>query len=44
MPEKARGVVLDAAGSVLDAVVSGAAAMDHAVLWSRQRWWGRWLP
>jgi hypothetical protein len=44
MPDKALGVVLGTAETVLGAVVSRAAAMDHAVLWSRRRWWARWLP
>ena len=44
MPDKAMGVVLGAAETVLVAVVSGAAAIDHAVFWSRSQWWARWLP
>jgi hypothetical protein len=44
MPDKAMGVVLGAAGTVLVAVASGAATVDHAVIWSRRRWWARWLP
>jgi hypothetical protein len=44
MPDKARGVVLGMAGTALVAVVSGVAAVDHAVLWGRRRWWGQWLP
>jgi hypothetical protein len=44
MQDKALGVVLGAAETVLVAVVSSAAAVDHAVLGSRRRWWARWLP
>lgn len=44
MPEQAVGLVLGAAETVLVAVVSGAAAIDHAVFRSRSQWWARWLP
>jgi hypothetical protein len=41
--ERASAVALDAAGTVLGAVASGAAVVDHAI-WSSRRWWARWLP
>ncbi len=44
MKDRATGVILGAAGTVLVAVVSGAAAADHALLRSRRPWWARWLP
>lgn len=44
MPEKARGAVVGAASTVLVAVVSGVAAVDQTLLWSRRQWWARWLP
>lgn len=44
MPDKAMGVILGAAETLLVAVVTGAAAVDHAVLASGRRWWARWLP
>jgi hypothetical protein len=44
MPDKAMVVVLGAAETVLGAVVTGAAALDQAVLWGGRRWWARWLP
>jgi hypothetical protein len=44
MPDKAMGVVLGAAETVLVAFASSAAAMDHAMSWRRRRWWARWIP
>jgi hypothetical protein len=44
MPERAMGIVLGATGTVLVAVVGGAAALDHAVFRGRRQWWARWLP
>jgi hypothetical protein len=44
MPDKARGVALSAAGNVLTAVASSAAAVDRTLHWGRRQWWGRLLP
>jgi hypothetical protein len=44
MPDKAMGVLLGAAESVLIALASSAATLDHAALWSRRQWWARWIP